>query len=144
MIRAAAPSPGAGQRRLRETPDEDEKAGHDGPVRRARRRVGGAGDGAKTTVYQVAINAGVALTPPGGPVLTRQPNDFTAIDDRVPIALNPGALTHDIRLALGGVLAPDGSISGPSAGGAAPARPAPASEQANVTVTPELVHVPGS
>jgi uncharacterized membrane protein len=70
--------------------------------------------GAKTTVYQVAINAGVALTPPGGPVLTRQPNDFTAIDHRVPIALNPGALTHDIRVALGGVLAPDGSISGPS------------------------------
>ena len=30
-----------------------------------------------------------------------------------------------------------------SAGGAAPARPAPASEHANVTVTSELVHVPG-
>jgi hypothetical protein len=28
--------------------------------------------------------------------------------------MNPGALTHDLRVARGGVLAPDGSISGPS------------------------------
>ena len=70
--------------------------------------------GAKATSYQVAINAGVALTAPPGPVLTRQPNSFTTNTLQVPVTLNPGALTHDLRVALGGVLAPDGSISGPS------------------------------
>jgi hypothetical protein len=70
--------------------------------------------GANPVAYQVAINAGVALTGPSGPVLTRQPNSFTTIQYRVPVALNPGALTHDLRVAAGGVLAPDGSISGPS------------------------------
>jgi hypothetical protein len=69
----------------------------------------------KTTVaYQVAITAGVSLGAPPGPVLTRQPNSFVTNTLQVPVAMNPGALTHDLRLALGGVLAPDGSISGPS------------------------------
>jgi hypothetical protein len=71
-------------------------------------------DGAKASSYRVAINAGVALTAPSGPVLTRQPNSFVTNTLQVPVALNPGALTHDLRVALGGVRAPDGSISGPS------------------------------
>jgi hypothetical protein len=54
------------------------------------------------------------MTQPAGVLLTRQPNDFGAIAHQIPIALNPGALTHEIRLAKGGVLAPDGSISGAS------------------------------
>lgn len=70
--------------------------------------------GAKAATYQVAINAGVALTAPSGPVLTRRPNSPSPVQYQVPVALNPGALSHDIRVALGGVLAPDGSISGPS------------------------------
>ena len=70
--------------------------------------------GATATSYQVAINAGVALAAPAGPVLTRQPNSFVSNTLQVPVTLNPGALTHDLRVALGGVLAPDGSISGPS------------------------------
>jgi len=70
--------------------------------------------GAKPASYQVAINAGIALTAPPGPVLTRQPNSFASHTLQVPVTLNPGALTHDLRVALGGVLAPDGSISGPS------------------------------
>lgn len=70
--------------------------------------------GAQAATYQVAITAGVALTPPSGPVLTREPNSFSSITYQVPVALNPGALTHNIRVARGGVLAPDGSISGPS------------------------------
>jgi hypothetical protein len=69
---------------------------------------------AKTTTYQVAINAGVALAQPAGVLLTRQPNDLTPIEHQVPITTNPGALTDEIRYASGGVLGPDGSISGPS------------------------------
>jgi hypothetical protein len=70
--------------------------------------------GAKAASYPVVINAGVSLTAPPGPVLTRQPNSFVTNTLQIPVALNPGALTHDLRVALGGVLAPDGSISGPS------------------------------
>jgi hypothetical protein len=74
----------------------------------------GCTTGAQPASYQVTINAGVALTAPSGPVLTRQPNSFSTILYQIPVALNPGALTHDIRVARGGVLAPDGSISGAS------------------------------
>jgi hypothetical protein len=70
--------------------------------------------GAQATSYSVAINAGVALTAPSGPVLTRQPNSVVGNTLQIPVALNPGALTHELRVALGGVPAPDGSISGPS------------------------------
>jgi hypothetical protein len=70
--------------------------------------------GKKTASYPVAINAGVSLGAPPGPVLTRQPNSFVTNTLQIPVGLNPGALTHDLRVALGGVLAPDGSISGPS------------------------------
>jgi hypothetical protein len=70
--------------------------------------------GARAATYVFAINAGVPVTPPGGPVLTREPNTPFAITHQVPVGLNPGALTHDIRYALGGVIAPDGSISGGS------------------------------
>jgi hypothetical protein len=67
-----------------------------------------------TTNYPVTINAGVALTAPPGAVLTRQPNSFTTNTVQVPVALNPGALTHELRVALNGVIGPDGAISGPS------------------------------
>jgi hypothetical protein len=70
--------------------------------------------GAKTTTYPVAINAGVALAQPASVLLTRQPNDLTPIEHQVPITTNPGALSDEIRYANGGVLAADGSISGPS------------------------------
>jgi hypothetical protein len=60
------------------------------------------------------VNAGVRIAPPAGNVLTRKPNEFSTIDYAVPITLNPGALGYEVRLAKGGVLAPDGSISGPS------------------------------
>jgi hypothetical protein len=67
-----------------------------------------------TTTYQVAINAGVALGQPPATLLTRKPNELAAIEHQVPITLNPGALSQEIRYANGGVLAADGSISGPS------------------------------
>jgi hypothetical protein len=65
-----------------------------------------------TATYNVG--AGVALSAPPGKVLTRQPNSVVSLDYNIPIALNPGALGYEVRIAKGGVLAPDGSISGPS------------------------------
>ena len=70
--------------------------------------------GAKAATYPIAVAAGAPLTQPQGVLLTRKPNDFSAITHLIPIALNPGALTHEIRYAKGGVIAPDGSISGAS------------------------------
>ena len=70
--------------------------------------------GARRATYRFVIGAGVPLGAPTGAVLTREPNSPFAIEHQVPVRLNPGALTHDIRYALGGVLAPDGSISGGS------------------------------
>jgi hypothetical protein len=67
-----------------------------------------------TTNYQVVLNPTVALAQPAGTLLTRKPNELISIDHFIPITLNPGALTQEIRYAKGGVLAPDGSISGPS------------------------------
>jgi hypothetical protein len=70
--------------------------------------------GAKAASYPVVIGAGVSLAGPTGPVLTRQPNSLVSNTLQIPVSLNPGALTHELRVAAGGVLAPDGSISGPS------------------------------
>ena len=65
--------------------------------------------------YLYAIAAGTAITPPNGIVLTRTPNSFSTIVHKVPVALNPGAFTYEIKYARGGVIGPDGAISGPSA-----------------------------
>jgi hypothetical protein len=66
-----------------------------------------------TVTYQWAVGAAVALGQPGGPLLTRQSNSFSTITQAIDFAGNPGATTYEIKYALGGVLAPDGSISGP-------------------------------
>jgi hypothetical protein len=71
--------------------------------------------GAKEQRFLYAVNAGTAVTPPGGVVLTRQPNSFSSITHKVPVALNPGATSYEVRFARGGVIGPDGAISGPSA-----------------------------
>lgn len=68
--------------------------------------------GAKASTYAVVINAGTALQAPTGKLLTRKPGDFASIQYTIPISLNPGALTHEVRMAAGGVILPDGSISG--------------------------------
>jgi hypothetical protein len=70
--------------------------------------------GAKPASYPVTIGGSVALQAPPGPVLTRQPNSFVTNTVQVPVGLNPGALTHELRVALNGVIGPDGGISGPS------------------------------
>jgi len=70
--------------------------------------------GAKEGRYLFSINAGTSITPPGGIVLTRQPNSFSTITHKVPVALNPGGLSYEVKYARGGVLGADGGISGPS------------------------------
>ena len=70
--------------------------------------------GAKEARYLFSINAGSALTPPGGVVAMRQPNSFSSIVHKVPVALNPGATTYELKYAKGGVIGPDGGISGPA------------------------------
>jgi hypothetical protein len=66
-------------------------------------------------VFKYTINAGTAVTGPPGRLLTRAPNSFATNPYQLPVALNPGATTYEIRYALGGVTGPDGAISGPSA-----------------------------
>ena len=70
--------------------------------------------GAKEGRYLFSVNAGTAITPPNGIVLTRQANSFSTITHNVPVALNPGGLAYEVKYARGGVLGADGGISGPS------------------------------
>lgn len=70
--------------------------------------------GAKETRFLYSVNAGTAITPPGGTVLTRQANSYSTITHKVPVALNPGGLAYEVRYAKGGVIGPDGGISGPA------------------------------
>jgi hypothetical protein len=70
-----------------------------------------------TESYVFAINSSVALTAPPGPFLIRAPNGFASNTLSIPVALNPGAGTYEVQYAQGAVLAPDGSISGPSTAG---------------------------
>ena len=66
-------------------------------------------------MFKYTINAGTAVTGPPGRLLTRAPNSFATNPYQLPVALNPGATTYEVRYALGGVTGPDGAISGPSA-----------------------------
>jgi len=70
--------------------------------------------GAKEQRFLYSVNAGTAITPPTGIVLTRLPNSFSTITHKVPVALNPGAYAYEVRFARGGVIGPDGGISGPA------------------------------
>jgi hypothetical protein len=70
--------------------------------------------GAKEQRFLYAIGAGTAITPPDGVKPNRQPNSFSSIVYKVPVALNPGGLSYEVKYAKGGVIGPDGGISGPS------------------------------
>ena len=70
-----------------------------------------------TESYVYAISSSVALTPPAGPFLIRAANSFSTNTLSLPVGLNPGASTYEVQYAQGAVLAPDGSISGPSEAG---------------------------
>jgi hypothetical protein len=65
--------------------------------------------------YQFVIAASVGLTQPAKRFLLRAPNSFSSNPVMLPVGLNPGASSYELRYAAGGVVGPDGSISGPSA-----------------------------
>ena len=65
--------------------------------------------------FRYTVNAGTAVTAPTLRLLTRLPNSFVTRTHQIPVALNPGAITYEVRYARGGVAGPDGAISGPSA-----------------------------
>jgi hypothetical protein len=69
---------------------------------------------AKTIQEQYTIGAGVAMSAPPSALLTRAPNTSVLNRYDLPIALNPGMGNYEVRYASGAVIAPDGSISGPS------------------------------
>jgi hypothetical protein len=60
------------------------------------------------------VNAFVATAPPGGRQLNRAPGAFGLRTIDVPIALNPGAVDHEVRYARAGRIGPDGAIAGAS------------------------------
>ena len=64
--------------------------------------------------YQYVINAGSAVTAPPAKLLTRAPNSFSTNTHQLGVTLNPGAISYEIRYALGGVTGADGAITGPS------------------------------
>ena len=70
-----------------------------------------------TETYVFAINSSAAITAPAGPFLMRAPNSYASNTLSLPVAQNPGASTYEVQYAAGAVLAPDGSISGPSTPG---------------------------
>jgi hypothetical protein len=62
--------------------------------------------------FAYAINAGSAVTPPPGKLLTRATNSFVTNTHQLGVTLNPGAVTYEIRYARNGVVQPDGSLAG--------------------------------
>jgi hypothetical protein len=70
-----------------------------------------------TQSFVFAINGSTAVGAPPGPFLRRSPNSYTSNTLSLPVNLNPGATGYDVQYAAGAVLAPDGSISGPSTAG---------------------------
>jgi hypothetical protein len=70
-----------------------------------------------TETYVFTINSSTAVGAPPGPFLKRNANTYTTNTLTLPVAVNPGTSTYDVQYAAGAVLAPDGSISGPSSTG---------------------------
>jgi hypothetical protein len=67
-----------------------------------------------TETYQFGIAASTALTAPPGRFLLRAPGSFATNVLPLPVALNPGADSHEVRFAPDATLGPDGAIAGPS------------------------------
>jgi hypothetical protein len=62
---------------------------------------------------QYTVNAGVGLGPsPAANALTRQPNGFTTTEAPIPISLNPGALSTEVKYGRNVTVGADGSIAG--------------------------------
>jgi hypothetical protein len=67
-----------------------------------------------TTVFGYTVAAGVAIGQPGGPLPTRPANDYSSHVHLLDFVPNPGTTLYEIRYAKGGVIGPDGGISGVS------------------------------
>ena len=67
------------------------------------------------STYRYTVNAGLGLAAPPGPVLIRAPDSSLIQSVRLPVVLNPGATTHEVRYAARGTVGADGAIVGPSA-----------------------------
>jgi len=69
----------------------------------------------RQTTYQYVVSAGVAIAPPAGSFLIRPKGISTPNTLELGFTGNPGAYGYDVQYARGGVIGPDGAISGPSA-----------------------------
>lgn len=69
---------------------------------------------ATETTLTFTINAFVTITPPGGALLSRDPGETSLNEWEVPLSLNPGAATYELRFALNATIGPDGGIVGES------------------------------
>lgn len=66
-----------------------------------------------TETYTVVITGSVAVGAPTGRHLIRKANSYTTNTLALPFSGNPGATSYEIAYAKGGVVGPDGAISGP-------------------------------
>lgn len=66
-----------------------------------------------TETYTIVVNGSVAVGAPAGRHLIRKANSYTTNTLTLPFGQNPGALSYEIVYAKGGVVGPDGGISGP-------------------------------
>lgn len=66
-----------------------------------------------TETYTVVITGSVAVGAPAGRHLIRKANSYTTNTLALPFSANPGATSYEIAYAKGGVVGPDGGISGP-------------------------------
>lgn len=69
--------------------------------------------GRSVETYTVAIGGVVAIAPPTKRHLIRSRNSYTTRTLSLPFGGNPGATLNEVVYARGGVIAPDGGISGP-------------------------------
>jgi hypothetical protein len=65
-------------------------------------------------VFSWNVAASVVVGQPAGPLMTRPANTSVTSTHLLDFSGNPGATNYEIRFAKGGVIGPDGAISGPS------------------------------
>jgi len=75
-------------------------------------------DSCRTGASEQRLPYTVAGSAPVGPLpakaLLREPNSVSTRPLEIPVGVNPGAFTTELRYAAGGVIGPDGAISGAS------------------------------
>jgi len=71
-----------------------------------------AGGAEQRLPYTVAASTAVGPLP--AQALLREPNSFATRPLEIPVQINPGSLSTEVRYAAGGVIGPDGGISGAS------------------------------